>query len=101
MASKSSKLYSDSPALKRDEESGKVGVEKPSEADGENMGTEGNPIPGSDGKMPVGGDEHKADMDELKATHSRHEDEQKSMFQRHKKDLEELHKRQEKSKGKE
>lgn len=99
MASKSERLYKDSPALKRDEESGKVGVEKPSEADGENMGTEGNPIPGSDGKMPVDG-EHKANMDEVKATHDRHEKEQSAMHKRHQEDFKELHKRLEK-KGKE
>lgn len=93
MASKSSKLYSDSPSLKRDEESGKVGVEKPSEADGENMGTEGNAIPGSGGEMPVGGEEHKAKMDEVKELYKRHEEEHTSMADRHKKSLEEMHKR--------
>lgn len=95
---KSEKLYKDSPSLKRDEESGKVGVEKPSKADGENMGTEGNAIPGSSGEMPVGPEHHKA---ELHSILKRHEEEQKSMHDRHEKDIKEHHERIEKSKAKE
>lgn len=50
--SKSEKLYKDSPKLERGED-GEMGVKKPSEADKENMGASGNPLPGSSGEMPI------------------------------------------------
>lgn len=89
---KSAKLYKDSPSIQKDED-GKPGIKKPSEATGENMGTEGNPIPGSDGKMPVNA-EHES---ERKSMHKRHEEELSSMHERHGKDVAEMHKRHEKA----
>lgn len=93
---KSSKLYKDSPKITKDDE-GRPGVQKPDPADSENAGLEGNPLPGSEGKMPVN-EEH---MAEHKAMHKRHEEETKSMHERHESDLKEMHKRHEKTKGKE
>lgn len=93
---KSSKLYKDSPSIEKGED-GKPGIKGPSKADGENMGTEGNPLPGSDGKMPVN-EEH---MAEHKAMHKRHQEEQVAMHDRHETDVKEMHKRHEKTKGKE
>lgn len=89
---KSSKLYSDSPSIKKDGD-GKPGIKKPSEATGEDIGTGGNPLPGSDGKMPIE-DEHYA---EHKSMHKRHQEEQTAMHERHAKDLKEMHGRHEKT----
>lgn len=112
---KSDTLYKDSPALKRDDK-GKVGVEKPSEADGENMGIEGNPLPGSEGKMPIQASErremkHKHVTEHLaqhhrqetehenhaegdkKELHKKHEAEHKEMTERHHEEFRAMHKR--------
>lgn len=86
---KAQKLYEKSPSLKRNED-GDMEVHKPTEADGQDMGTEGSPLPGSDGKMPI--EAHQA---ERKSMHKRHEEELKDMHDRHRKDLAEMHKRHE------
>lgn len=89
--SKSGKLYSDSPSLKRDKESGSVGVSKPSEADGENMGTEGSPLPGGGEGMPVQVEQmHGRHEKEMKDMHARHETEHKDMNKRHLKEHKKL-----------
>ena len=66
--SKHEKLYSDSPSIKKDKE-GKTAISKPSEADAENMGTEGNDIPGAGDGMPVKvkemHDRHKKEMSDI------------------------------------
>lgn len=87
MADKSSKMYDKSPSIKKDKD-GKAKVDKPSKASMTDAGLEGNPLPGSDGTMPV--DQHEA---ERVSMHKRHEEEQKSMHDRHVKDLKEMHKR--------
>lgn len=89
MATKSAKLYNDSPSLKRDKNSGEVGVKKPSEADAEDMGISGSPLPESDGgDMPVQveqmRDRHETEMKDM---HKRHEDEHKDMNKRHIKEV--------------
>lgn len=89
--SKSGKLYSDSPSLKRDDKSGAVGVKKPSEADGENMGVEGAPLEGAGDGMPVQAEQmHKRHETEMKDMHKRHEDEHKDMNKRHLKEHKKL-----------
>lgn len=92
---KSAKLYGDSPSLKRDKESGAVGVKKPSEADAQDMGTEGNPLPGGGDGMPVAVGQAMEDMHgrhdkEMKDMHKRHEDEHKDMHKRHQKEVKKL-----------
>lgn len=81
---KSDRLYKDSPALKRDKESGEVGIHKPSAADSENMGTSGSPLPGGGEEMPVQVEQmHGRHEKEMKDMHKRHEDEHKDMNKRH------------------
>ncbi len=77
--SKSSKLYSDSPSIKKDAEGG-VGIQRPSEATSEDLGLSGNPLPGAGEKMPIDIHEKMQDMverhaAELKDLHKRHEKE--------------------------
>src|ERR1017187_8676058 len=89
---KSDRLYKDSPKLERGED-GDVGVKKPSEADGEDMGTSGK-----EGEMPVAV-HHSAERHELHhrhvhealALHRRHETEHAT----HKGDKKPLHKKHE------
>lgn len=92
--SKSGKLYKDSPSLKRDEESGAVGVHKPTPADGENMGVEGGPgLPGGGEGMPVDAqmsDMHGRHEREMSDMHKRHEDEHKDMHKRHHKEAKKM-----------
>lgn len=83
MAGKSEKMYKDSPKIEKDEE-GKPGIKKPTQADGENMGVEGNPAPGSDGEMPIDTHEKMQDMVE------RHASELKDLHKRHGKEHEKL-----------
>lgn len=87
---KSDKLYKDSPKIEKDGD-GKPGIKKPSKADGENMGIEGNPQPGAGDGMPVPVDEKMEEMHgrhtrEMKDMHKRHEDEHKDMNKRHMKE---------------
>lgn len=87
---KSSKLYKDSPKIEKDED-GKPGIKKPSKADAEDMGTEGNPLPGAGDGMPVEDEQaehmHDRHARETKDMHKRHEDEMKDMHKRHLKDI--------------
>lgn len=79
---KSSKLYNKSPTISRDED-GKTGISRPTTADGENMGTEGNPLPGSGEEMPI-------HIKQFKDMHERHLQEAKDMHKRHEKEHEKL-----------
>lgn len=89
--SKSEKLYKNSPSIKRDEKDGSMKVEKPSKVDGQDMGTEGNPLPGSDGKMPI---EVKQSVgDAMAEMHGRHQNELKDMHKRHQDDFKTLEKK--------
>lgn len=89
--SKSSKLYKDSPTVDRDEE-GTVGIKKPSKADAEDEGLEGNPLPGAGDGMPVQVEEmHKRHIKEMSDMHKRHEDEHKDMHKRHQKEIKKAH----------
>lgn len=116
---KSAKLYSKSPSLKRGDD-GEMGVHTPTEADGENMGAEGNPLPATEGQgqMPIQVHqsnerhelhhkhvhehlavhkrheaEHATHSGDKKELHKRHESEIKSMHDRHHTELVEMHKR--------
>lgn len=98
---RSAELYKDSPSLKRDKDSGKMGVSKPSQADAENMGLAGGPMPGTPGEMPVAlhgavVDMHDRHEVERKDMHKRHEDEVKDMHKRHLKEVSKLLKGDEK-----
>lgn len=85
---KSDKLYKDSPSIKKDK-AGSPGISRPSEADGENMGVEGNPQEGAGDGMPVKVKEmHDRHQKEMKDTHGRHEGEIKDMHKRHAKETE-------------
>lgn len=87
---KSEKLYKESPSLKRDEKSGAVGVHKPTEADGEDMGVSGDGLNGAGHGMPIAARQaemHKRHMDEMKQMHGRHEDEHSDMHKRHQKEV--------------
>lgn len=90
---KSKKLYGKSPKIEKDKDGKASMAKEPSEAEGESMGTEGNPLPGSEGKMPV----HASHEAERKSMHKRHEEEQHAMHERHEKDMTEMHKRHEKA----
>lgn len=79
---KSEKLYSKSPTIKRGE-SGKVSVEKPTPAAATDMGLEGNPLPGDDGEMPI-------QVKQTTDMHERHIQEMKDMHKRHQKEHEKL-----------
>lgn len=85
--SKSKRMYKDSPSIKKNED-GKPGIKKPTPADGENMGTEGNSLEGAGDGVPV--DPHQAERSELS---KRHVEEIKDMHKRHEKDHEAMHKR--------
>lgn len=92
MAGKSVRLYNDSPSLKRDKDSGSVSVKKPSEADAQDMGIEGNELEGGGDGMPVEVHQAVSDMHgrhekEMKDMHKRHDDEHKIMNKRHIKEL--------------
>lgn len=84
---KSSKLYKDSPSLKRGE-SGEMGIEKPSDSDKEDMGLSGNPLPGGGDGMPV--DAHQAEREEMG---KKHVQEHKDMNKRQEKEHEAMHAR--------
>lgn len=98
---KSERLYKDSPSIKR-KESGEVGVEKPSDADSEDMGLEGEgDTPGSAHEMPVKTEQLHAH--ERREVHQKHLKEQMDMHHRHEMehsahegDKTELHAKQEK-----
>ena len=107
MASRA-KLYDNSPTTKRGDD-GKVGISRPSKADGNDMGVSGGPaLQGGGNGMPVdkehpqdmgGGDMeahvaamHERHMREMKDMHKRHEDEHSDMHKRHQKEHETLHK---------
>lgn len=84
---KSSKLYSDSPALKKDSD-GKVGIEKPSQATATDIGTGGSPLPGTPGEMPVQAHQEHQEMverhsSELKDLHKRHGKEHEKLMEKH------------------
>ena len=80
---KSSKLYKDSPTIEKDGE-GRASIKKPSKADGEDMGTQGNPQEGAGDGVPVQTKEmHDRHMQEMKDMHERHEGEHKDMHKRH------------------
>lgn len=81
---KSDKMYSKSPKIEKDSE-GKVGIKKPTEANAEDMGVSGNPLPGSDGKMPIEIHEKTQDMVE------RHAAEISDLHKRHAKEFKKLH----------
>lgn len=84
---KSDRMYAKSPKMERGED-GKMGIKKPSKADGENMGIEGNEAPGAGDGMPVQTKEmHDRHMTEMKDMHARHEDEHKDMHKRHQKEV--------------
>lgn len=85
---KSDKLYNKSPKIERDSESGKVGIKKPTKADAEDMGIEGNELPGAGDGMPV--ITHEEAMD---AMHDRHINEMKDMHKRHAKEVSEFMKK--------
>lgn len=82
---KSDKMYKNSPTVKRDE-SGKVGIKRPSEADGEDMGTAGDNVAGDQGSMPI-------DAEQVEQTHDRHQTEMKDMHKRHQDETKDMHKR--------
>lgn len=83
---KSDKLYSKSPSIERDSDSGKVGVKKPTKADGEDMGIEGPANPNNpDPAMPV--QVHQTHEEAVQEMHSRHEQELKDMHKRHMSDV--------------
>lgn len=90
--SKSEKMYKDSPSVKKDED-GKPGISKPSQADAENMGTDGNGIPGTPGSMPV--DVHQKTSEMM----DRHHAEIKDMQKRHEKEHSGIMKEHEESKN--
>jgi hypothetical protein len=85
--SKSDKMYAKSPKIEKDDK-GKPGIKKPSKADAEDMGTEGNDVEGAGDGMPV--DIHEK---ERVSMHKRHQEEQKAMHDRHEKDLKDMHAR--------
>jgi hypothetical protein len=96
---KSDKLYDKSPRLKRDKESGEMGIHKPTEADAENMGVAGNPLPtDGSGEIPMEVHQAMASMHdrhskEMKDMHKRHEDEHKDMHKRHQKEVKHMMKK--------
>lgn len=80
---KAEKLYNKSPSIAKDED-GKPGIKRPTEADGVDMGTEGNPLPNSDGKMPIEVHQRMSEMLE------RHQNELKDMQKRHSKEADKM-----------
>lgn len=83
--SKSNKLYSKSPSIKRGAD-GSPGVSSPTEADSENMGIGGDDVQGNQTQMPV-------DTEQLDGTHKRHQTEAKDMHKRHEDETKDMHKR--------
>lgn len=87
---KSDKMYSKSPKLERNEK-GDVGIKKPTQADGENMGVSGDDEQGNPASMPIHPEQvdemQKRHMKEMKDTHARHEGEIKDMHKRHHKEV--------------
>lgn len=86
MATKSTKLYKDSPSIKKDA-SGKPGISKPSEADGTAMGVDGDGLENESGSMPVQVMQDRQQK-EISDTHKRQETEIKDMHARHAKEHE-------------
>lgn len=85
--SRSEKLYKDSPKVGRNKD-GDVGISRSSEATGEDIGTEGSPLPGAGDGMPVAVEQmHDRHSTEMKDMHKRHEDEHKDMHKRHEKEI--------------
>lgn len=109
MASKSEKMYGDSPTTERDEESGKVGVKKPKPKTAEADLGDGEPINVHQANERRGmahrhmGDmmamhdrhemEHSSAKGDMKEMHGRHEAEMAEMHGRHAKDMKAMHKR--------
>ena len=99
--SKSDRLYKDSPKVER-KESGDVGISRPSEATGEDIGTDGSPLPGAGDGMPVAVEQmHDRHSKEMGDMHKRHETEQKDMHKRHSKELKKTMTGKEDKEGKE
>jgi hypothetical protein len=113
MATKSEKLYGDSPALERDEESGKVSVKKPARADVGEDGSSaemGGDVPPANERRETAhrhvGErlaihhrhemEHGGHKGDKKALHDRHEAELAEMGARHAKEVKAMHGRHEK-----
>lgn len=96
---RASKLYSHSPRMERDEDSGEMGIHRPIEADKQDMGLSGNPIQGTPGEMPIEASQsherhemHHKHIEEHHQVHRRHELEHAT----HKGEKSMLHKQQEK-----
>lgn len=83
--SKSSKMYEKSPSIKKNEE-GKPGISAPTQADAEDMGVAGNPLPGSEGEDNIA-------VQQVSETHKRHAVEMKDMHKRHVDEVGDMHKR--------
>lgn len=83
---KSDKMYSSSPSIKKGED-GKPGIQKPTPASTEDAGLSGNPLPGSEGEMPIHikqiTDMHARHNQEMKDMHKRHESEHKTLSEDH------------------
>lgn len=83
---KSDKMYSSSPSIKKDAE-GKPGIQKPTPAATDDAGLSGNPLPGSEGEMPIHikqiNDMHERHGQEMKDMHKRHEAEHKTLSEDH------------------
>lgn len=104
--SKSNKLYSDSPSLKRGED-GEVGVQKPSEADADNMGVGGSDEQGDPAQMPIDthqeGErremkhrhvgEHLAQHHRHETEHSTHKGDKAELYKKHEAEMADMHKR--------
>ncbi len=83
MATKSDKLYSQSPSVKKDA-NGKPGISKPTPAAADSMGLAGNPLPtDGTGDMPIHikqiADMHERHVTELKDMHKRHQKEHETL----------------------
>lgn len=89
--SKSDKMYAGSPALKRDKESGKVGVSRPTKADAVDMGVGGDNAQGNPADMPI--QVHQTGEDALKEMHGRHATELTAMHDRHQKEFKDFSKK--------
>lgn len=111
---RSTKLYADSPRLKRDEESGSMKESRPSEdmpggnpADNENAGVAGNPMPGTPGEMPIQASqshersemahkhvtEHLAQNRRHELEHGMHKGDKGPLHRSHEKEQKEMHDR--------
>lgn len=78
MVAMSKKLYKNSPKFERDEESGAMGVKKPSAAEKESAEVNS----GTDGIMTT-----ERQMKEISDTHARHQAELKDLHKRHQKEM--------------